>query len=109
MPKAGLLRRALAARDPGDRATRFILIWTMIVGVVFGGLAFAYKVAEFIFAMSAEAVKGAFDVPVLVYFAVAGGWFCLLFWCVISGRFGEMERAKHDMLLQEEEYERLGI
>ncbi|MCK6549767.1 hypothetical protein L6R52_28275 [Myxococcota bacterium] len=81
----------------------------MVVGIVLSGLGFAYKVAEFMFTMSAPEFAGSFDVPVIVYFAVAGGWFVLLVWCFTTGKFQEMERGKTDLLAQEEEYERNGI
>lgn len=92
-----------------DRAHRLLFVWTMIVGLVLSGVAFAYKVAEFIFTMSSEAARGFADVPVTVYFFVAGGWLCLLVWCLMTGKFQEMEQSKIEMLQQEEEYERLGI
>lgn len=93
----------------GDKASRKLIIWSMVVGIVLSGLGFAYKVAEFMFTMSAPEFAGSFDVPVIVYFAVAGGWFVLLVWCFTTGKFQEMERGKTDLLAQEEEYERNGI
>ena len=77
--------------------------------MILSGIAFAYKVAEFMFTMSNDDFAGAFDVPIIVYFIVAAGWLALLVWCFMTGKFGEMERAKFDMLAQEEEYERRGI
>ncbi len=105
----GRFRRALTATHPYDRPARLVIIWSMAIGLVLAGAAFAYKVAEFIFTMSSEDIRGAFDVPIIVYFAVAGGWLSLLLWCFMTGKFKEMEQAKYDMLAQEEEYERQGI
>ena len=96
-------------KPPKDRPARLVIIWTMVVGLVFSGVAFAYKIAEFIFTMSSEAVRGAFDVPIIIYFAIASGWLALLVWCLLTGKFREMEHAKHEMLAQEEVYDRLGI
>ncbi len=91
------------------RPARLVIIWSMVVSVVLSGVAFAYKVAEFIFAISNEAFAGSFDVPVIVYFTVAAGWLAMLIWCITAGKFKEMETSKYDMLAQEEEYEKLGI
>jgi hypothetical protein len=86
------------------------LLWiTTVVGVVFGGMAFAYKIVEFLFTLSEPDSQGFAEVPVTVYFFVAGGWLCLLVWCFASGKFNNIEQAKLDMLEQEEEYERQGI
>jgi hypothetical protein len=86
-----------------------ILLWTcMIFGIVAAGVAFAYKLAEFIFTLNASAVQGFADVPVTVYFAVASGWLVLLAWCWFTGKFKDIESSKWDMLRQETEYERRG-
>ncbi len=92
-----------------DRPARAIIIWSMVVGLVFSGLAFAYKIAEFMFTMTTPDFAGSFDVPIIVYFAIAAGWLSLLGWCFATNKFKDMERAKYDMLAQEDEYERLGI
>ncbi len=85
-------------------------LWvSMIVGVVFGGTAFAYKIVEFMFTLSEPESRGFAEVPVTVYFFVAGGWLCLLAWCFATGQFNDLEQAKYDMLEMEEEYERHGI
>lgn len=92
-----------------ERATRMVFIWSLGIGILLSGVAFAFKVAEFIYTMSSEAAKGFADVPVTVYFAVAAGWICFLGWALTTGKFKDMERAKYDMIEQEEEYERQGI
>jgi hypothetical protein len=85
-------------------------LWiAMVVGVVFGGAAFAYKIVEFLFTLSSPEARGFAEVPVTVYFFVAGGWLCLLAWCFASGQFKNLEQAKLDMLEMEEEYDRRGI
>jgi len=95
--------------QPSDRASRRLLVWTLIVGVVLGGIAFAYKIAEFIHTLSSPDFAGTFDVGITVYFVVSGGWLCLLTWCLLTGKFKEMEHGKYELLQKEEEYERRGI
>lgn len=94
---------------PGDRATERLFIWTIGVGIVLAGIAFAYKIAGFIHVLTSQDFRGTFDVGITVYFVVSAGWLCLLAWCFLTGKFAKMERAKYDMLKQEEEYERRGI
>ena len=94
---------------PSDRGARLLLIWTMIVGVALAGVAFAYKIAAFIFTLSSADFRGTFDVGITVYFVVSAGWLCVLVWAFLTGKFKKMERAKYDLLRQEEEYERQGI
>jgi len=95
--------------NPPDRGARLLVIWTLVVGVAFAGVAFAYKIAAFIFTLSSPDFRGTFDVGITVYFFVSGGWLCLLTWAFLTGKFRHMDRAKYDLLRQEEEYERLGI
>lgn len=96
-------------KDQGDRASRLVVIWTMVVGVALAGVAFAYKIAGFIFTLSSPDFRGTFDVGVTVYFCVSAAWLCLLSWCLLTGKFKRMEHAKYELLRQEEEYDRLGI
>jgi hypothetical protein len=86
-----------------------VLLWTLGVGLVFSGIAFAFKIATFIWTLSSDDFRGTFDVGIVVYFFVSAGWMFLLVWAWTTGKFQEMERAKFEMLKQEEEYERLGI
>jgi hypothetical protein len=93
---------------PSRRRERRVLWICMIVGTLAAGLGMAYKVAEFIFTLSSDEARGFADVPVTVYFFMAGGWFALLAWAFLSGQMTDAERAKYDLLAQEEEYERRG-
>src|SRR5687767_5589926 len=93
---------------PARRRERRVLWICMIAGTIAAGIGFAYKVAEFIFTLSSEEARGFADVPITVYFFVAAGWFALLAWAFLSGQMTDVERAKHDLLAQEEEYERRG-
>jgi cbb3-type cytochrome oxidase subunit 3 len=92
----------------GERRSRVILWTCMIFGMVSAGTAFCYKVAEFIFTLNSNEVRGFADVPVTVYFVVATGWLCLLVWCFWTGKFKDVEESKYDMLRQEDDYERRG-
>ena len=86
-----------------------ILLWVvMVVGIGLSGIAFVYKIAEFIFTLGGDEVKGFADVPVTVYFVVAAGWLCLLVWSYVTRQFVDVERSKYEMLEMEAEYERLG-
>ena len=97
----------LDADESGRRGS--ILLWAcMIFGILAAGVAFAYKLAEFIFTLNASAVQGFADVPVTVYFAVASGWLVLLGWCWFTGKFKDIESSKWDMLRLETESERRG-
>ncbi len=99
-------------RPRGDRGghwrERQALWIMMIVGLIFSGVAFAYKISEFVAAITSEDAKGFADVPVATYFFVACGWLLLMSWCFVTGRFRDTEVAKYDMLRMEEEYERRG-
>ena len=99
----------LRKSHPPDRAARLVVIWTISVGVLLAGVAFAYKIAGFIYTLSSPDFRGTFEVGVLVYFAVSAGWLCLLVWSFLSGRLKRVERTGFDLLKQEEEYDRLGI
>ena len=93
---------------PSDRRGSILLWASMIGGIVAAGVAFVYKLAEFIFTLNSSAAKGFAEVPVTVYFAVASGWLVLLVWCWRTGKFKDIESSKWDMLRQETEYERRG-
>lgn len=94
--------------DPMGRRGSILLWVSMIGGIVAAGVAFIYKLAEFIFTLNSSAAQGFADVPVTVYFAVASGWLVLLAWCWRTGKFKDIESSKWDMLRQETEYERRG-
>jgi len=93
---------------PPSRGATTTLWVAMIVGLVAAGLAFALKIADFLYTMDSKEVPGFAEVPVTVYFLVAGGWLAVLVWCFLTGKLRNLEQPKYDMLKQEEEYERLG-
>lgn len=98
----------LDIEEPTGRRGMIILWVSMIGGILAAGVAFAYKLAEFIFTLNSNDVKGFADVPVTVYFVVAAGWLALLAWSYVTGKFKDVEASKWDMLRQEIEYERRG-
>lgn len=98
-----------SAPDMPGRTGRTMMWIMFVVGFIAAGFCFVYKIAEFVFTMGGSEVKGFADVPITVYFAVAGGWLCLLIWCFATGKFANAEQAKFDMIAKEEEYERLGV
>ena len=86
-----------------------VLLWVvMVVGIGLSGIAFVYKIAEFIFTLNGTEVQGFAEVPVTVYFIVAAGWLSLLVWCYVTKQFVDVERSKYEMLEMEAEYERRG-
>jgi hypothetical protein len=91
-----------------ERRRRHVMWTAMIVGLVLGGSAFAYKVVEFLFTLSEPDVRGFAEVPVTVYFFVAAGWLCLLVWSFASGKLANLEQVKLEMLEREAEYESRG-
>jgi len=92
----------------GARRHRWILHLCIAVGLVGAGAAFCYKIAEFLFTLNSEEVRGFADVPVTVYFAVAAGWLALLVWSFLTGKLTDAEHTKSDLIRMEEEYERRG-
>src|SRR6516165_3796047 len=86
---------------------RRVLALSIALGMLGAGTAFCYKIAEFLFTLNSEEVKGFADVPVTVYFAVAAGWLALLVWSFLTGKLTEVEQTKCDLIRMEEEYERL--
>ena len=87
---------------------RLVLHVCIALGLLVAGIAFCYKIAEFLFTLNSEEVKGFADVPVTVYFAVAAGWLALLVWSFLNGKLAEVEQSKCDLIRMEEEYDRLG-
>jgi len=91
-----------------SRWQRRLLYACVTLGLLGAGVAFCYKIAEFLFTLNSEEVRGFADVPVTVYFAVAAGWLALLIWSFLSGKLNESEQSKAELLEKEREYERLG-
>jgi nitrogen fixation-related uncharacterized protein len=86
---------------------RAAYIWVMVFGTLLAGVAFAFKIAEFLHTLESTEVEGFVVVPVTIYFVVAAGYVCLFLWAWSSGHFRRIEEPKYRMLEQELEYERL--
>lgn len=110
MSPAERLKREAQLPSPPEASPRGrrILWIIMILGLLATAAGFVFKIIEFIYTMSSDTVRGFADVPVTVYFFVAGGWLFILIWCLKTGKFKNLEQAGYDMLAQEEEYERRG-
>lgn len=100
--------KAEAPLTAREKRERLVLWGAMIFGIFAAGVAFVYKIAEFIFTLNGNDVKGFADVPVTVYFVVAAGWLCLLVWSYLTGKLTDIESTKFEMLEMEAEYERRG-
>jgi hypothetical protein len=100
--------KVVHAPDLNARRNKIILWVVIALGLTGAGVAFTYKLAEFIFTLGSDEVQGFADVPVTVYFVVAAGWLSLLVWCFVTGKFHHMEQAKYDLIEQEAAYERRG-
>ena len=74
-------------RTTSDASARRLFIWVLGVGVALGGIAFAYKIAGFVWTLSSRDFAGTFDVSITVYFFVSAGWLCLLVWSLLTGKF----------------------
>ena len=84
------------------RRNRIAVRIASVIILLTSGIAFTYKIAEFIFTLTSDEVQGFAEVPVTVYFVVAGGWLCLLAWCFVTGKFKDLEDAKWDPIRSEE-------
>lgn len=95
------------ARPPVSRGVR-ILVFSMLVAVLIGGLGFVYKIVSFM--KETHGLEGAtFIVPVAIYACMALGFIFLLAWATSRGMFHDIEQPKHTLLEMEEEYDRQGI
>ncbi len=92
---------------PSGGGRRAAYIWIMLVGTMLGGVAFVFKIVEFLHALESPESSGFVMVPVTAYFVVAAGWTCLLVWSYLHGDFARIEEPKYRMLEREFEYERL--
>jgi nitrogen fixation-related uncharacterized protein len=85
------------------------LISVAIVAIAVGaaGLTFLFKLYEFVAASTTGILPGIVTATVLPYFCISAGFLLLAAWAWSRGHYKDIEQPKHDMLLQEEEYERL--
>ena len=74
------------------------MTWIFGTVVVLGGLAFFYKLYEFLHDLSAQEGLAFAGAPLLTYCLVAGGFLCLLAFAFIKGHFSDIEKPKYDLL-----------
>jgi hypothetical protein len=86
---------------------RKLYVWLMVVGVGLGGVAFVFKIMEFLRTLESPDAEGFVVVPITTYFVVATGYLFLLGWAWASGQMKRLEEPKYDMLARELDYERL--
>ncbi len=86
---------------------RFLSVVVIAVAVGAAGVTFLFKLYEFIAASTTGVLPGIVTATVLPYFFISGGFLLLAAWAWAGGHYKNIEAPKRDMLLQEEEYERL--
>lgn len=86
---------------------KLISVLVVAVSVAAAGLTFMFKLYEFVAASTTGILPGIVTATVLPYFFVSGGFLFLAAWAWAGGHYKNIEAPKRDMLLQEEEYEKL--
>jgi hypothetical protein len=83
-----------------------LIIFALTIGVmVFAGLAFVYKMAEFAMTIARDDVIGFGAVAVATYLLGMLPLLLLTLWAVATGRFRDIERPRFRMLELQEEIE----
>lgn len=90
-----------------QRDGKFISVAVVAVTIAAAGLTFMFKLYEFVAASTTGIVPGIVTATVLPYFFISGGFLLLAAWAWAGGHYKNIENPKRDMLLQEQEYERL--
>lgn len=86
---------------------RFVSVAIVAFAVGAAGLTFMFKLYEFVAASTTGVVPGIVTATVLPYFFISAGFLLLAGWAWACGHYKNIEAPKRDMLLQEEEWERL--
>jgi hypothetical protein len=86
---------------------KFISIAVVAVTIAAAGVTFLFKLYEFVAASTTGLVPGIVTATVLPYFFVSGGFLLLAAWAWAGGQYKNIEKPKQDMLLQEQQYERV--
>ncbi len=86
---------------------RFISTAVVAVSVAAAGVTFLFKLYEFVAASTTGILPGIVTATVLPYFFISGGFLLLAAWAWAGGHYKNIEDPKRDMLLQEQEYEKL--
>lgn len=86
---------------------KFLSVMVVAVAVGAAGVTFMFKLYEFVAASTTGVLPGIVTATVLPYFFISGGFLLLAAWAWAGGHYKNIEQPKRDMLLQEEEYDRL--
>ena len=86
---------------------RFLSVAVVAVSVAAAGVTFLFKLYEFVAASTTGILPGIVTATVLPYFFISAGFLLLAAWAWAGGHYKNIEKPKQDMLLQEQEYERL--
>jgi hypothetical protein len=86
---------------------KMISIAVVAVAVGAAGITFMFKLYEFVAASTTGILPGIVTATVLPYFCISAGFLLLAAWAWAGGHYKNIEQPKRDMLLQEEEYEKL--
>lgn len=73
---------------------------------LFAGFGFLVKLYEFFTSLEDPDILGFAVAPLVNYALVAGGFLALLVWAFLSGQFSHVEQTKHDLLEDQERYDR---
>jgi nitrogen fixation-related uncharacterized protein len=86
---------------------RLISVVVVAIAVGAAGLTFLFKLYEFVAASTTGILPAIVTATVLPYFCISAGFLLLAAWAWAGGHYKDIENPKREMLLQEEEYERL--
>lgn len=89
------------------RDGKFISVAVVAVTIAAAGLTFLFKLYEFVAASTTGILPGIVSATVMPYFFISGGFLLLAAWAWAGGHYKNIEQPKRDMLLQEQEYEKL--
>ncbi len=86
---------------------KFLSVTVVAISVGAAGLTFLFKLYEFVAASTTGVLPGIVTATVLPYFFISGGFLLLAAWAWAGGHYKNIEEPKRDMLLQEQEWEKL--
>ena len=108
-PKDGGLQAVRPPTTPRSPNSGRWFLW--IFGptvIVVAGVAFIFKLTEFIYVATNDGPDSmaTFLIPVMNYLLVAAGFLCLFFWAYFTGQYRDVEAPKYRMLEMQEEIDR---
>lgn len=91
---------------PSQLRFRRIMTWIFGGVVILGGTAFFFKLYEFFQDLSAQEGLAFAGSHLLTYCLVAGGFLSLLAFAFLRGHFGDIEKAKYELMESECRHDR---